>query len=342
MNVAGELAPVARVPAAGSLAFLANGDLLVMERSWETELALAAKAVAKEQCVRVHQFDARTYERVASGTIRGLKGSPIGCAASPVGDVLAAGYKLVKLVDWPDAKAIASLKGVEHHLERASLGFSASGERVAVGDGGYVRPANPFVRVFSALDGSELAKLRTGEFSLKQVAMMDDETVVVRGLRVDYAYGSRTEPQHVLACYDVSTGEARWRRRYWSAERWFFADVARGHLWTSGEHILTDESGTAAVERGLECISVRDGATAASLATAHDVYPRGVFALTAGYAVSPIRERDDVSVFAIDTAIGSVTKLAGARPSYGACDAYGRVALSLSSTETGIYVLPST
>lgn len=167
----------------------------------------------------------------------------------------------MKLVRWPGGELVASLEGVKHQLERESLGFSPSGARLAIADGGYVTPPNRTLRVFATSDGSELARIKTDEFSFHQVAMLDDDTVVIRGLRHDFVFDSQTEPQHVLACYDVPSGRARWRLRRWSRDLVFALDLEQRWVWTSAEVPISPGVG---VGRDLVALACDDGSEVAT------------------------------------------------------------------------------
>ena len=335
------LDPIATLPVGGTLGFLANGDLMVLERRWET--LLGQQTSTPDKRVLAHQFAAGAWTKVAEQAIKMPLGSPLGCAASPDGAAVAAGYKTVTLVAWPSGKVMASLKGVKYPLERDSVCFSPSGARLAVADGGYVTPVDRWLRVYDARDGMDLAKILTDEFSVWQTLMPDDDTVLVWGLRHDYDYNSTREPQRVLACYDVPTGEVRWRRRYWSQGHRMALDVHAGRLWTSGEHVIELEDRLSGVERSLESLSLEDGTTLRTIALNDLAYPGGVLTCAGAHLVTGWRDRrtSDLDVFAVDVESGAATLLRGATTRYAAADGpRGLCALSTEQKETVIFALP--
>ncbi len=207
----GPLSPVAELPVIGTLAFTPGGSLLVVERRWS------------ERCLVAHEFAPGASGRWAEAravTLKGVRGSPIGCAVSADGAFLAAGPKTARVYDWPAAKAIASLPAVRYQLERSSLGFSPGGARVAVADGGYVAPRNRTVTVCDAATGAKLSAIKTSEWSFQWAAMPDESTVLTLGLALDWVSGDEeTDGQRVLGCYDADTGAARWRRVLRSDQR---------------------------------------------------------------------------------------------------------------------------
>lgn len=197
------LAPVAELPVIGTLAFLPSGNLLVFER------------VFAQACVLVREYapGGGGWAEVRVVTLKGLRGSPVGCAASPDGTSVAVGLKTAKVSGWPGGKAVASMPGVKYQLERNSLGFSPDGALLAVGDGGYVSPRQRTVQVCDAATGDRRAAIKTGEWNFSRVAMLDATTVVTLGLALDWEFGDEIKGgQRVLGCYDAATGAARWRR----------------------------------------------------------------------------------------------------------------------------------
>ncbi len=225
------LSPVAELPVTGTLAFLPNGNLLVVERRW-SEHRLVAHEFAPD--ANGHWAEARAV------TIKGVRGSPIGCAVSAGGAFLAAGPKIARVYDWAAAKVLASLPTVRHQLERNSLGFSPSGARIAVADGGYVSPRNRTVTVNDAATGAKLTAIKTDEWDFQWAAMPDESTVLTLGLAFDWKYDDEeTEGQWVLGCYDADTGAVRWRRVLRGEQRPGI-DRAAGRLWiadTESPHI---------------------------------------------------------------------------------------------------------
>jgi len=220
------LAPVAGMLDPGTLGFLPGGNLLVLHRPG------GATGVV------VHEHSPTgdgSWTEVRTATLKGVRGSPIGCAISADGTLLAAGQKKARIFDWPGGKALASLPGVRYQLERSSLGFSPSGARVAVADGGYVSPRNRTVMVCDAATGAKLGAIKTDEWSFVWAAMPDESTVLTLGLAHDWSFGGdETEGQRVLGCYDADTGAARWRRVL-GAGQWPGVDRAAGRLWVAGD-----------------------------------------------------------------------------------------------------------
>lgn len=242
----GRLSPVAELPVIGTLAFLPDGNLLVVERRWSEHRLVA------------HEFapDARgRWAEARAVTIKSVRGSPIGCAVSADGALLAAGSKAARVYDWPVAKAVASLPAVRYQLERSSLGFSPSSARIAVADGGYVAPRNRTVTVCDAATGAKLTAIKTDEWSFQWAAMPDESTVLTLGLAFDRVYGDdETEGQHVLGCYDADTGAVRWRRVLLGEQRPGI-DRAAGRVW-----VADDESPY--ITKNLLALSLADGSVA--------------------------------------------------------------------------------
>lgn len=220
------LTPVAELLAPGTLGFLPDGNLLVIERR------------GGPKGVVVHEYapgGAGAWGELRSAPLKGVRGSPIGCAVSADGALLAAGQKSARVYAWPSGATVASLPGVRHQLERSSLGFSPSGARVAVADGGYVSPRNRTVTVCDPSTGAKLAAIKTDEWSFHWAAMPDESTVLTLGLAHDWVSGDdETEGQRVLGCYDVATGAARWRRTL-RADQWPGVDRAAGRVWVAGD-----------------------------------------------------------------------------------------------------------
>ncbi len=239
----GRLSPVAELPVTGTLAFLPNGNLLVVERRWS------------EHCLVAHEFAPDAGGRWAEAravTIKGVRGSPIGCAVSADGAFLAAGSKIARVYDRSTAQVVASPPAVRHQLERNSLGFSPSGARIAVADGGYVSPRNRTVTVCDAATGAKLTAIKTDEWSFQWAAMPDESTVLTLGLAFDWVSGDdETDGQRVLGCYDADTGAARWRRVLLGEQRPGL-DRAAGRLW-----VADDESPY--ITKNLLALSLADG-----------------------------------------------------------------------------------
>ncbi len=237
------LSPVAELTVTGTLAFLPNGNLLVVERRWN------------EHRLLVHEFapDADgAWVEARAVTIKGVRGSPIGCAVSADGAFLAAGPKVARVYDWPTATVIASPPAVRNFLERNSLGFSPSGARVAIADGAYVAPRIRTVTVCAAATGAKLTTIKTDEWSFQWVAMPDESTVLTLGLAFDWKYDDdETEGQRVLGCYDADTGAVRWRRVLRGEQRPGI-DRAAGRLW-----VADDESPY--ITKNLLALSLADG-----------------------------------------------------------------------------------
>jgi len=203
-RAANALQPVAELPVAGTLAFLPNGNLLLLERRWQ------------EHCVVVHEFapsGAGDWSEVRAVTLKGVRGSPIGCAVSPDGARLAAGQKTAKVYSWPAGKAVASLPAVTYQLEYTSLGFSPSGALVVVADGGYISPRNRKVTVYDVATGDKRAVIKTDEWHFVQAMMLDESSVITLGLAVDWEFDdSETSGERVLGCYDAQGATVRFRR----------------------------------------------------------------------------------------------------------------------------------
>ena len=220
------LAPAAALPAAGTLAFLPDGALLVLQRTGGTG------------SVVVHEY-APTVEgpwaQARTAALKGVRGSPIGCAVSAEGARLAAGTKKARVFAWPGGAPVATLPAVRYQLERSSLGFSPDGARLVVADGGYVAPRNRTVTVCDASTGAKLAAIKTDEWSFVWAAMPDESTVLTVGLAHDWVSGDdETDGQRVLGCYDVDTGKARWRRVL-RADQLPGLDLEAGRLWVAGD-----------------------------------------------------------------------------------------------------------
>ncbi|MEZ4406918.1 MAG: hypothetical protein R3A52_10630 [Polyangiales bacterium] len=181
------IAPAAEIPVAGTLAFTTAGDLLVLERRWS------------EGCVVVHEYAPTqdgAWEESRALTLKGVRGSPVGCAVSDDGALLAVGQKSARVYDRASGAVVAKLPAVRYQLHCASLGFSPSGARVAVADGGYVSPRNRAVMVCDASTGAKLATIKTGEWSFHRAVMPDESTVLTLGLALDWQYGDdETEGQ---------------------------------------------------------------------------------------------------------------------------------------------------
>lgn len=215
----------AEIPVCGTLAFVPGGNLLVFERSFE------------RRCAVVHEYAPAGdgWAELRAVTIKGLRGSPVGCAASPDGTRVAAGLKTARVYGWPGGGVVASMPAVKYQLERHSLGFSPDGALLAVGDGGYVSPRQRAVQVCDAATGDRRAAIKTAEWDFVRVAMPDAATVVTLGLALDWEYGdASTERQRVLGCYDVATARARWRRVLRDGQ---FAGVDReaGLVWVADD-----------------------------------------------------------------------------------------------------------
>jgi hypothetical protein len=238
------LRPAAELPHAGTMAFLPDGNLLVLHRPGGSSGVV----------VREHAPTADgTWSESRTAPLKGVRGSPLGCAVSADGARLAAGHKKARLYDWPGAAPGATLPGVRYQLERNSLGFSPSGARVVVADGGYVAPRNRTVTVCDTSTGAKLASIKTDEWSFAWAAMPDESTVLTVGLALDWVSGDeKTDGQRVLGCYDADTGRARWRREL-RADQIPGLDLAAGRLWVAG-----DEAPYAT--KHLLALSIADGA----------------------------------------------------------------------------------
>lgn len=237
------IAPAAEIPVVGTLAFTPAGELLVLERRWS------------EGCVVVHEYAPTrdgAWEESRALTLKGVRGSPVGCAVSDDGALLAVGQKSARVYDRASGAVVAKPPAVRYQLHCASLGFSPSGARVAVADGGYVSPRNRAVMVCDASTGAKLATIKTGEWSFHRAVMPDESTVLTLGLALDWQYGDdETEGQRVLGCYDVATGAARWRRVL-RADQYPTVDRAAGRVW------VADDEGPY-VTSGLLSLSLADG-----------------------------------------------------------------------------------
>lgn len=341
-NSPSALRPVAEVPSAGTLRFLSSGDLMVLERRWESTMGASGAVSSREERVVARQYAPRKegWVPICESSVSKVPSSPIGCAASATGNAIAVGFKTVHLVAWPDAAPIAALKGVKHQLERHSLDFSPSGALLAVGDGGYISPPNRVVRVFETAGGTEVHKIKTDEFSFRLLAWADERTLLVLGMRHDFVFGSRTEPQHVLACYDVPSGKPKWRLRLWAQHQSFSLDARGESLWISGE--LPVEGG--ASTQDLVCLSVNDGTRTREINTSGR-HPSGVFGVTAHHLI--VGWQSSAACDAVEIEGGAMTPLRDASSGdallpYAAAHAEtGRVALSLGRTRTAIFQLGS-
>lgn len=251
------LPPVAELLAPGTLGFLPDGNLLVIERRGG-----ANGVVAREYA----PGGAGPWSEVRSVPLKGVRGSPIGCAVSADGALLAAGQKTARVYAWPSGSTVASLPGVRYQLERSSLGFSPSGARVALADGGYVSPRNRTVTICDASTGAKLAAFKTDEWSFQWAAMPDESTVLTLGLAHDWVSGDEeTDGQRVLGCYDVVSGAARWRRTL-RADQWPCVDRAAGRVWVAG-----DEGPYAT--KHLLALSLADGAVLRTVGFSDDWRP---------------------------------------------------------------------
>lgn len=220
------VSPAAALPVMGNLAFTPAGDLLVLERRWS------------EQRVVVHEYAPTrdgAWAESRAVALKGVRGSPVGCAVTDDGAFLAVGQKSARVYDWPSGGAVSKLPAVRHQLQCSSLGFSPSGSLVALADGGYVSPRARAVLVCDAATGAKLATIKTDEWCFVRAMMPDEATVLTVGLAIDWEFGDdETAGQRVLGCYDVATGAARWRRVL-RADQLPSVDRAAGCVWVAGD-----------------------------------------------------------------------------------------------------------
>ncbi|MDP3275704.1 MAG: hypothetical protein Q8Q09_10950 [Deltaproteobacteria bacterium] len=237
--------PVARIDLAAAPSFDRDGNLVLIERQWDQGLLVIHRARA-----------GAGWQRETETTLKGFRSAPVGVAVDPTRGRIAAGMKTAKLFEEGATSSSVSFLSVKYQLEWCSLGFSPSGASLAIGDGGYVAPKQRNVHVCDASTGEKRATIKTDEWHFSHVAMLDDDLVVCRGLAFDWDFDdAERSGEQVIACYDVATKRARWRRAQRTGQC-FSVDNARKLTWLTTEtapfawdaHVAIDADGTIAYE----------------------------------------------------------------------------------------------
>ena len=211
------------VPGSGTVGFTEDGSGVLLERIHERQTA--AKGV------ELRAFDASGSIAVEHTLKQVPKGIPVGCAVSPTGEQVAAGFKSVPLFDVPTGKKVGSFKGPKRHVGRESLAFSPDGARLAIADGSYVNPRDRNVRVFDIASGEEQVRIKTPAWQMDQVVFAGDDLLVLSGLHHTYEFKDRsTHPMVVCAC-EIDTGKTRFEVRLAPNRRGFTVDLHRRVVW---------------------------------------------------------------------------------------------------------------